>query len=1191
MTDLWTMAGEEAERDAAAHKLALARVACACYWPVLATAADKDGYEHAKALISEGVTASVAGIAVSPADQAILASLVLDSFDEDWDAHQAAQLATLRSQGAFTRQHYEAIAQTLKDYQTKNSGGGIIPGLAEHWADRMGTTSPLFNKERFVHAVSQGDPKKNKLDMPLLTQQHYEAIADAIASGPVRHRQALATHFANTLRSSNVKFKPDLFMRRANPTAQERGRGEGEGSMANPGTGRERSRAHQVAASRTAVVENAPDYGQQMGFGFPAEPLPNEAPELENEIAAWEGSDRNQRVQMGNGIGVADDSAGPNVEGPGQNQGEDPLLHASALDIEAGLAPGDYRLDAFGALIPVVTVRHTAPGGGEHAPYYVRREGDKFKVVNRNGDVKGTFNTKEEARSQQKALYANVEGASEEAEKRHGETPKAVEEEGKKASRHQGTWRHPDYHGTDLEMHLAQDHGEEVDPEEDPEITHDSMHRPGSAWGDSGHLHSGNVTSPTFEEDFRPRRGSLQMTALQRQAVQVARKLVDGMPAGVEHHAVAKAMLMRARGFELNEDETDLIINAALQRVSERLDFTKEAAYDNVAADLHGMNHGDRTRYESEGHAFEVSYHERPAFGDMGQPVPKSDKYSGTTGEYTLYHPHGQAQEFHVGPSNEAKGYQAEKVRDTMMDTWSRKKMNRLMGREGSLHITAEGVSEEKRDRAEKSGDTLPGTDKFPITNKTDLENAKHDIGRTSEPHDKVVNYINRKADELGAPKVGEEKTSRLRRLWSRVTGRRVTAVNIHHFDSSSGSYARTQTDENVKDGDVFHIPSEQITGYMHSAWPVAVTENKGQFHGLNHPDRPPEGEEDKTCPSCGGSGQADSTANAPYRKEGDTSCWHCGGKGLFPGDPPERVAQWKEGWGQARDLAQQKGYPLDSGSHEASRRVGQGGMTNPMDPASAANPFSPTQDVNSAMTDTNPDMGQAAGTGAMGPATPPPDEIPGQTQPGSATGTAASSKPRTKPSENPNAPNKPQPMQPQGMPMAMPGQMMTGLPMMSSRAQVLIAESILENNPGLSDDEALHLAAKTIERYPHVVKEAYGGSDYPFDSGTGAYSVCSQCGVEAFDSRTGHCHNCGFVNGAGRAGWDPLSGPSTIRPGRADLRNPALASSRTADAGYHTRTCRSCGQQVRVQLGQDFPQDHADGCPEQADFPGRKDR
>lgn len=61
---------------------------------------------------------------------------------------------------------------------------------------------------------------------------------------------------------------------------------------------------------------------------------------------------------------------------------------------------------------------HTAPGGGPHAPYNVERRGDKWVVVNDLGEVKGTHDSKEEAREQQKALYANVPGASEQAEKK-----------------------------------------------------------------------------------------------------------------------------------------------------------------------------------------------------------------------------------------------------------------------------------------------------------------------------------------------------------------------------------------------------------------------------------------------------------------------------------------------------------------------------------------------------------------------------------------------------------------------------------------------------------------------------------------------------------------------------------------------------------------------------------------------------
>ena len=60
--------------------------------------------------------------------------------------------------------------------------------------------------------------------------------------------------------------------------------------------------------------------------------------------------------------------------------------------------------------------RHTAD---EHAPYYIRERDGGYDVVNRDGVSKGHHQTRGEAREQQKALYANVPGAAEEAEKRH----------------------------------------------------------------------------------------------------------------------------------------------------------------------------------------------------------------------------------------------------------------------------------------------------------------------------------------------------------------------------------------------------------------------------------------------------------------------------------------------------------------------------------------------------------------------------------------------------------------------------------------------------------------------------------------------------------------------------------------------------------------------------------------------------
>jgi len=68
-------------------------------------------------------------------------------------------------------------------------------------------------------------------------------------------------------------------------------------------------------------------------------------------------------------------------------------------------------------------------------------------------------------------------------------------------------------------------------------------------------------------------------------------------------------------------------------------------------------------------------------------------------------------------------------------------------------------VSASGRQAAKAKGQTMPGTSgKFPIRNLSDLANAKHDIGRTTEPRAKVVGWINRRARELGGKPVGDHK-------------------------------------------------------------------------------------------------------------------------------------------------------------------------------------------------------------------------------------------------------------------------------------------------------------------------------------------------------------------------------------------------------------------------------------------------
>jgi hypothetical protein len=61
-------------------------------------------------------------------------------------------------------------------------------------------------------------------------------------------------------------------------------------------------------------------------------------------------------------------------------------------------------------------VRHTAPGGGEHAPYRIQKVDGGYAVFNDKGERKNDEpKSHDEARQFQKALYKNVPGASESA--------------------------------------------------------------------------------------------------------------------------------------------------------------------------------------------------------------------------------------------------------------------------------------------------------------------------------------------------------------------------------------------------------------------------------------------------------------------------------------------------------------------------------------------------------------------------------------------------------------------------------------------------------------------------------------------------------------------------------------------------------------------------------------------------------
>lgn len=77
----------------------------------------------------------------------------------------------------------------------------------------------------------------------------------------------------------------------------------------------------------------------------------------------------------------------------------------------------------------------------------------------------------------------------------------------------------------------------------------------------------------------------------------------------------------------------------------------------------------------------------------------------------------------------------------------------RQAARTAASGLAAGGVTEHERDTAAHH---LPGTDKFPVNSAADVRNAKHDVGRTNEPHGKVVDYINDMAREYHVAPVGQ---------------------------------------------------------------------------------------------------------------------------------------------------------------------------------------------------------------------------------------------------------------------------------------------------------------------------------------------------------------------------------------------------------------------------------------------------
>lgn len=58
----------------------------------------------------------------------------------------------------------------------------------------------------------------------------------------------------------------------------------------------------------------------------------------------------------------------------------------------------------------------------------------------------------------------------------------------------------------------------------------------------------------------------------------------------------------------------------------------------------------------------------------------------------------------------------------------------------------------------------------------------------------------------------------------------------VHRFDDTTEAYDATQCRDGIRDGDVLVVESEKVVGFLVEAWPIAITEASGEFHGLTAP-------------------------------------------------------------------------------------------------------------------------------------------------------------------------------------------------------------------------------------------------------------------------------------------------------------------------------------------------------------------
>lgn len=407
--DLWVLASQDAEQELHEERLVRAKVAAAGIWPFLAEAKSEREFGHRVALVEteledlfpdtgfrDQVTASLRD------DYLLLTGAIIE---EHGSAALTSEAATAVQDGGATAR--EALLAT-------NDQLAAAPSLFDHLAagpegvDAETETNPAF----FDSGPEMGPATGN-------SQGFAQAAPDPW--NPMNAQYPMAPSAWTVPPGKDWVERPMDFGKQgsrwvvadAHPDHATHYRGEGVETGA--------------AGSKNPLYFDAPEGVTNGEDGFaPDVSLPEP-----DERADWYGSVPPQTGQPAAPTpSYSNAHSGARVTAEKDNHGA--CAHCNSPVYRSGDTwqhltgdPGhgvrlheDHPWVQAQQANRVMAVRHTAPGGGEHAPYEVHAVDGGYAVFNAKGERKNEEpKTEEQARQFQKALYANVPGASESAAK------------------------------------------------------------------------------------------------------------------------------------------------------------------------------------------------------------------------------------------------------------------------------------------------------------------------------------------------------------------------------------------------------------------------------------------------------------------------------------------------------------------------------------------------------------------------------------------------------------------------------------------------------------------------------------------------------------------------------------------------------------------------------------------------------